>query len=123
MAHLEKHRSKSEVADVEKDEHVLQPKNFGENFPSGYFPATAEEKALNRALNRKLDLFLLPFMSLLYLFNGLDRGNVGNAETQGKFSGRKQILCRYVTTMQKLVNLWHLQASPRILVHSPMIST
>ncbi|KAK7428742.1 hypothetical protein QQZ08_004667 [Neonectria magnoliae] len=36
-----------------------------------------------RALNRKLDLALLPLLSLLYLFNGLDRGNVGNAETQG----------------------------------------
>lgn len=36
-----------------------------------------------RALNRKLDVALLPLLSLLYLFNGLDRGNVGNAETQG----------------------------------------
>ncbi|KAF7561673.1 hypothetical protein G7046_g2451 [Stylonectria norvegica] len=37
----------------------------------------------NRSLNRKLDFSLLPLLSLLYLFNGLDRGNVGNAETQG----------------------------------------
>lgn len=51
--------------------------------PSGYFPVTAEEKAMNRAFNVKLDIFLLPFLSLLYLFNGLDRGNVGNAQTQG----------------------------------------
>jgi hypothetical protein len=51
--------------------------------PAGYFPVTAEEKAMSRALNRKLDIFLLPFLSLMYLFNGLDRGNVGNAETQG----------------------------------------
>jgi hypothetical protein len=55
----------------------------GENVPDGYIPDTAEEKALSRALNLKLDTFLLPFLSLLYLFNGLDRGNVGNAETQG----------------------------------------
>lgn len=54
--------------------------------PAGYFPVTAEEKALSRALNRKLDIYLLPFLSLLYLFNGLDRGNVGNAETQGSFT-------------------------------------
>lgn len=40
--------------------------------------------ARNRSVNRKLDLALLPLLSLLYLFNGLDRGNVGNAETQGK---------------------------------------
>ncbi|KAH6880502.1 major facilitator superfamily domain-containing protein [Thelonectria olida] len=37
----------------------------------------------NQAVNRKLDIALLPLLSLLYLFNGLDRGNVGNAETQG----------------------------------------
>ena len=55
----------------------------GCDIPSGYFPVTAEEKAMSRALNRKLDIFLLPFLSLLYLFNGLDRGNVGNAQTQG----------------------------------------
>ncbi|KIX06674.1 uncharacterized protein Z518_04650 [Rhinocladiella mackenziei CBS 650.93] len=54
-----------------------------ENVPVGHMPVTNEERVLNRALNRKLDIALLPFLSLLYLFNGLDRGNVGNAETQG----------------------------------------
>jgi hypothetical protein len=60
-----------------------QPDNMVD-VPSGYFPVTTEEKSLNRALNIKLDIFLLPFLSLLYLFNGLDRGNVGNAQTQGQ---------------------------------------
>ncbi|KAH8902152.1 major facilitator superfamily transporter [Coniochaeta sp. PMI_546] len=45
-------------------------------------PST-EDEARNRRINRKLDIALLPFLSLLYLFNGLDRGNVGNAQTQG----------------------------------------
>jgi hypothetical protein len=54
-----------------------------EDAPDGYYPRSAEERALSRALNRKLDLCVLPFLSLLYLFNGLDRGNVGNAQTQG----------------------------------------
>jgi MFS family permease len=49
----------------------------------GYLPATAEEKAQHRALNRKLDLFLVPFCALFYLFNGLDRSNLGNAQTNG----------------------------------------
>ncbi|KAF2822538.1 MFS general substrate transporter [Ophiobolus disseminans] len=44
---------------------------------------SAEYKAASRRLNRKMDVALLPFLSLLYLFNGLDRSNVGNAETQG----------------------------------------
>ncbi|KAH7130010.1 major facilitator superfamily domain-containing protein [Dactylonectria estremocensis] len=47
---------------------------------------THKAEVENRALNRKLDVALLPLLSLLYLFNGLDRGNVGNAETQG-FTG------------------------------------
>jgi hypothetical protein len=55
----------------------------GVDVPAGYFPVTAEEKAMSKALNRKLDMFLLPFLSLLYLFNGLDRSNVGNAQTNG----------------------------------------
>jgi hypothetical protein len=57
-----------------------------ENVPTGYVGRTAEEKARSRALNRKLDLCLLPVLALLYLFNGLDRGNVGNAQTQGTVS-------------------------------------
>ena len=61
-----------------------------ENVPAGHIPVTVEEKALSRALNRKLDIALLPFLSLLYLFNGLDRGNVGNAETQGMSTGLRE---------------------------------
>ncbi|KAK1574748.1 major facilitator superfamily transporter [Colletotrichum navitas] len=42
-----------------------------------------DEAAMDRRVNRKMDIALLPLLSLLYLFNGLDRGNVGNAQTQG----------------------------------------
>jgi hypothetical protein len=52
--------------------------------PDGYYPQTVEDKLLSRSLNRKLDIFLLPFLSLLYLFNGLDRGSIGNAATQSE---------------------------------------
>lgn len=45
-----------------------------------------EELKASRRINRKMDIALLPFLSLLYLFNGLDRSNVGNAETQGLFA-------------------------------------
>jgi hypothetical protein len=44
---------------------------------------TQEYEAVSWRLNRKMDIFLLPFLSILYLFNGLDRSNIGNAETQG----------------------------------------
>lgn len=40
----------------------------------------------SRRANRKIDVALLPFLSALYLFNGLDRSNVGNAETQGELT-------------------------------------
>lgn len=36
---------------------------------------------LPRRTIRKLDLILLPFLSLLFLVNSLDRSNIGNAET------------------------------------------
>ncbi|KIW82834.1 hypothetical protein Z517_02077 [Fonsecaea pedrosoi CBS 271.37] len=60
-----------------------EPQGSGGNVPAGHIPVTNEEKALNRALNYKIDTILLPFLSLIYVFNSLDRGNVGNAETQG----------------------------------------
>lgn len=52
-----------------------------------------EDKAASRRLNWKMDFFLLPFLSFLYLFNGLDRSNVGNAETQGIYYTTVQHEC------------------------------
>lgn len=70
--------------------------------------------ARSKALNQKLDVALLPLLSLLYLFNGLDRGNVGNAETQG-------LPPQYLTLQAELTNIR--QVSPRTLVPNPMTST
>jgi hypothetical protein len=36
----------------------------------GFIPETPEEKKVNRALNRKFDLFILPFCVIIYMFNG-----------------------------------------------------
>ena len=35
------------------------------------------------SLVRKLDFYLLPFLSLMYFFNSVDRSNLGNAKTDG----------------------------------------
>lgn len=70
--------------DIKSKEDVERPV-MKDNLPEGYYPQTDEEKNMSRALNRKLDFILLPSLSLLYLFNGLDRGNIGNAETQGQY--------------------------------------
>lgn len=32
---------------------------------------------------RKLDFYLLPFLSIMYFFNAVDRSNLGNAKTDG----------------------------------------
>ena len=55
----------------------------GVDTPSGLQGLTPEEVALNRRVSLKMDLSMLPLLSLLYLFNGLDKSNVGNAQTQG----------------------------------------
>lgn len=36
-----------------------------------------------RALVRKFDFRLLPVLAIMYLFNSLDKSNVGNAKTAG----------------------------------------
>ncbi|KAK0758742.1 hypothetical protein N5P37_008225 [Trichoderma harzianum] len=54
-----------------------------ESGPIGFVPSSPEEAELSRRVNRKMDFAMLPLLSLVYLFNGLDKGNIGNAETQG----------------------------------------
>ncbi|KAJ6003073.1 hypothetical protein N7451_005620 [Penicillium sp. IBT 35674x] len=43
----------------------------------------AEEERLARVLTRKIDLHILPFVVLIYLFSFLDRVNIGNARLYG----------------------------------------
>ncbi|EPS28482.1 hypothetical protein PDE_03428 [Penicillium oxalicum 114-2] len=44
---------------------------------------TVEEEKIERNLMRKIDLHILPFVVLLYLFSFLDRVNIGNARLYG----------------------------------------
>lgn len=41
----------------------------------------AHQADLDRRTRRKLDFILLPFLSILFLFNSLDKSNIGSAET------------------------------------------
>ncbi|KAI0976844.1 major facilitator superfamily transporter [Xylaria arbuscula] len=41
------------------------------------------DAAAERALCRKFDFRLLPVLAVMYLFNALDKGNLGNAQTAG----------------------------------------
>lgn len=44
---------------------------------------TPEEKSQEKRIVRKIDLWLLPILSLLYLLSFLDRSNAGNARLEG----------------------------------------
>lgn len=46
-----------------------------------------EREAIVKRLKLKLDLRLVPYLALLYLFNALDRGNIGNARLAGLEDG------------------------------------
>ncbi|KAI1848589.1 hypothetical protein JX266_005448 [Neoarthrinium moseri] len=50
-----------------------------------YSEETAQviDPVAERALCRKFDFRLLPVLAVMYLFNALDKGNLGNAETSG----------------------------------------
>ncbi|KAF3008273.1 hypothetical protein E8E14_002904 [Neopestalotiopsis sp. 37M] len=41
------------------------------------------DKVAERSYVKKLDFYLLPFLSLMYFFNSVDRSNLGNAQTDG----------------------------------------
>ncbi|KAL7620603.1 hypothetical protein AAE478_009598 [Parahypoxylon ruwenzoriense] len=45
--------------------------------------AGVTDVAAEKALCRKFDLRLLPVLAVMYLFNALDKGNLGNAQTAG----------------------------------------
>lgn len=42
-----------------------------------------EDKAVERKMLRKFDWTILPVLTIMYLFNALDKGNLGNAKTDG----------------------------------------
>ena len=44
---------------------------------------TTIDAAKERAVVWKLDLHLLPLLAIMYLFNSLDKSNMGNAKTAG----------------------------------------
>lgn len=94
----------------------------GEAVSADVGPSSRADESISTRVNRKMDVALLPFLSLLYLFNGLgknlpwirscldltslvasnsglDRSNVGNAETQGTSDPRKLIITSIITKL------------------------
>lgn len=48
-----------------------------EKGPTGYEPASHEERALDKRIDRKFDFILLPIMSVNYALAGLDKNSLG----------------------------------------------
>ncbi|KAF9523178.1 MFS general substrate transporter [Crepidotus variabilis] len=83
MSTLEKRFNTSlEANDTEKTQIAASSLNSQLDPPSIDSPPqlTAEQE---QKLYRKIDLRLMPILSLMYLFSFLDRGNIGNARLQG----------------------------------------
>jgi hypothetical protein len=59
------------------DEQTYTAPDAMENYGEGMSRRANAE--LDRRTVRKLDFILLPFLALLFLFNSLDKSNVGNA--------------------------------------------
>ncbi|KAK0433430.1 MFS general substrate transporter [Armillaria borealis] len=78
---LEKDRERCELVENSKDGAVQAIDNFSGEATLPPPPAFAEEQ--EKKLWRKIDLRLMPILSLMYLFSFLDRGNIGNAKLQG----------------------------------------
>ncbi|KUI66208.1 hypothetical protein VM1G_02428 [Cytospora mali] len=72
-------------SDLEKKQVVLDSSlNDARSTSEGevtHAQTTLFDRATERKYLRKLDLWLLPFLSLMYFFNSIDRSNLGNAET------------------------------------------
>lgn len=63
---------------------AIEVNESGENIASPEAGTTAViSPAAERALTRKFDLRILPVLAVMYLFNSLDKSNLGNAKTAG----------------------------------------
>ncbi|KAH8653886.1 major facilitator superfamily transporter [Xylariales sp. PMI_506] len=69
---------------AEKDvESAIKPTNINDAafIPVGGLSMTEEERKLDSRLNRKFDWLILPLLVILFVFDGMDKNNIGNAAT------------------------------------------
>src|SRR5438552_1007731 len=84
-----KHPGVSPIVDAEKG--IIDPKIVGPLFGIAELDvamqwedmSSAKQMVFEKRLVRKLDLRLIPWLTLLYLISFLDRANIGNAKIQG----------------------------------------
>ncbi|KAL4790974.1 major facilitator superfamily domain-containing protein [Aspergillus venezuelensis] len=73
----------SHVEDISKVNHV-GPATTTERRP-GYTASSPDEKRLDKRINLKMDLIVVPLLALGFLLQGIDKGNIGNAATSPTF--------------------------------------
>ena len=82
-----KRSQESPMSDEKQLEHgkVVDVNESGENIVTTENGTTIAliDPAAERALTRKFDLRILPVLAIMYLFNSLDKSNLGNAKTAG----------------------------------------
>ncbi|KAK3291091.1 uncharacterized protein B0H64DRAFT_420431 [Chaetomium fimeti] len=96
---------------MDKSQVAYSPDRPGSDSPTSTTPlleleSRSGDAEMTRRVNRKLDWALLPLLSLLYLFNGLDRGNIGNAQTQGDTPGTAVRTGFYPTAVMYLASFY-----------------
>ncbi|KAK8225481.1 major facilitator superfamily domain-containing protein [Phyllosticta capitalensis] len=78
------------MPDEEHELRSLSPDSSDSDSHASFVPAVTmpsdlrtdpDQHALNSRTVRKIDFFVLPWCALLFLFNALDKSNIGNAET------------------------------------------
>ncbi|KAL8941882.1 MAG: hypothetical protein Q9216_001992 [Gyalolechia sp. 2 TL-2023] len=87
----EKASQKSPLDDDRRSSDVSEKAIGGAVIESDSNIATADDgrtiavvdRAAERALTRRFDLRILPVLAIMYLFNSLDKSNLGNAKTHG----------------------------------------
>ncbi|KAJ0386395.1 hypothetical protein COL922a_004443 [Colletotrichum nupharicola] len=60
-----------------------KPSDCSQQGDHEYGSQVVVDAAVEKSYVRKMDYWLLPFMSIMYFFNAVDRSNLGNAETDG----------------------------------------
>jgi len=66
--------------DIKKNPYSVDADPESESVVGAVGPAQVVDHAAERALCRKFDFRLLPVLAIMYLFNALDKGNLGNAK-------------------------------------------
>ncbi|KAK7729988.1 hypothetical protein SLS53_009103 [Cytospora paraplurivora] len=83
MAEPDKHASIEDATIPRKDIDTGDVESFNGGPDIAVETARVLDHDAEVKLCRKFDIRILPFLAIMYLFNALDKGNLGNAETAG----------------------------------------